>query len=78
MLTIHPDDEIFIVFSNYGYEKRFLIQIDSDILFKHCGFSNCTNAFNYLNSKFEKKEGEAINCFHLEKNMVSLATWSFL
>ena len=33
MLTIHPDDEIFIVFSNYGYEKRLLIQVDSDILF---------------------------------------------
>ena len=48
MLTIHSDDEIFIVFSNYEYEKRFLIQIDSDILLKHCGFSNCANAFNYL------------------------------
>ncbi|CAF1467082.1 unnamed protein product [Adineta ricciae] len=67
MLTIRPDDEIFIVFSNYGYEKRFLIQIDSDILFKHSGFSNCANAFNYLNSKFEKKEGETVNRFHLQK-----------
>ena len=67
MLTIHSDDEIFIVFSNYGYEKRFLIQIDSDILFKHCGFSNCANAFNYLNSKFEKKESESVNRFHLQK-----------
>jgi hypothetical protein len=67
MLTMHPDDDIFIVFSNYGYEKRLLIQIDSDILFKHCGFSNCANAFNYLNSKFEKKEDENMNRFHLQK-----------
>ncbi|CAF3632641.1 unnamed protein product [Rotaria socialis] len=67
MLTIHPDDEVFIVFSNYGYEKRLLMQIDSDILFKHCGFSKCTNAFNHLNYKFEKKEEELMDRFHLQK-----------
>ena len=67
MLTIHPDDEVFSVFSNYGYEKRLLIQIDSDILFKHCVFSGCANAFNYVNSKFEKKTEETIDRFHLQK-----------
>ena len=35
--------------------------------FKHSGFSNCANAFNYLNSKFERKEGETMNRFHLQK-----------
>ncbi|CAM4800506.1 unnamed protein product [Rotaria magnacalcarata] len=67
MLTIHPDDEVFIVFSNYGYEKRLLMQIDSDILFKHCGFSNYANAFNHLNYKFEKKDEELMDRFHLQK-----------
>ncbi|CAM4821149.1 unnamed protein product [Rotaria magnacalcarata] len=67
MLTIHPDDEVFIVFSNYGYEKRLLMQIDSDILFKHCGFSNYANAFNHLNYKFEKKDEELMDHFHLQK-----------
>ena len=77
MLTIHPDDEVFSVFSNYGYEKRLLIQIDSDILFKHCGFSNCANAFNYVNSKFEKN-GRNHRPFSSSKNIVSLASWQFL
>ncbi|CAF1599920.1 unnamed protein product [Rotaria magnacalcarata] len=67
MLTIHPDDEIFVIFSYYGYEKRLLMQIDSDILFKHTGFSNFTNAFNHLNFKFDKEETNIMNRFHLQK-----------
>ena len=31
ILTMHSDDEIFVIFSNCGYEKRLLRQIDSDI-----------------------------------------------
>ena len=67
MMTIHIDVEIFAVFSSYGYEKRLLMQIDSDVLFKHCGFSNFTNAFNHLNFRFEKEETETMNRFHLQK-----------
>ncbi|CAM4946962.1 unnamed protein product [Rotaria socialis] len=67
MLTIHPDDEIFFIFSYYGYEKRLLMQNDSDILFKHTGFSSFTNAFNHLNFKFDKEETNIMNRFHLQK-----------
>ena len=67
MLTIHQDDEIFNVFSHHGYEKRLLLQVDSDILFKHSGFSNFATSFNYLNSKFEQREGTRMSRFHLEK-----------
>jgi hypothetical protein len=67
MLTMHSDDDIFVVFSSYGYERRLLLQLDSDILFKHCGFSNFANAFNHTRSEMHQKDTFLMNRFHLQK-----------
>ena len=71
ILRLDEDAEVVVLFSNIGYEKNILHQLDADILFKHCGFSNFANAYNFMCRRNGVKNQRPMDRVHIEK------TWFF-
>ncbi|CAF1413648.1 unnamed protein product [Adineta ricciae] len=66
-LHIEENAEVVVLFSNVGYEKNILHQLDADILFKHSGFSNFVNAYNFMCQKNGCRDTRLMDRFHIEK-----------
>ncbi|CAF1120798.1 unnamed protein product [Didymodactylos carnosus] len=64
---INDDTTIICLFSNIAYDVKLLHRLDNDILFKYCGFSNYTNAYNMYCEAAGIVNHKLMDRFHVER-----------
>ncbi|CAF0966336.1 unnamed protein product [Didymodactylos carnosus] len=63
---INSDSTFICFFSNIAYDVKLLYHLDNDILFKYCGFSNYTNAYNMYCEAAGIVNHKLMDRFHVE------------